>query len=76
MGSIDEKTGGQKSGWTVIYLNKYIHSIQFSWGLWWLNGGCGGSVVERQATYPVVPVQIPGNPYSTKKFPGYCKVAG
>ena len=53
-------------------------------------GGCGGSVGVVVAKSGVVVaqwlsarlqilwslVQIPGNPYSTKQFPGYCKVAG
>ena len=39
--------------------------------------GCGGSVVERQATNPVVPSSNPGQSLQyQKKFPGYCKVAG
>ena len=30
VGSIDEKTGGQKSDWTVIYLNKYRRRSEFT----------------------------------------------
>ena len=37
----------------------------------WL--GCGGLVVERQATNPVVPSSNPGQSYSTKNFLGIVK---
>ena len=72
-------TGGA-SGTVILFFSILLTLLctGAGWGYFWdwLSGGCGGSVVEYQATNPVAPGSNPGQSLQFQKISGYCKVAG